>query len=370
MFHLVHVFPTFTVGGVQHRIIRVAKALRKKYRHTVIALDGNFEAAVGLEDDPIFSFEVIQVVKSPFVSMRNLASSRAALRRLRPDLLLTYNWGAVEWALANRAPKFCRHLHLESGFGPDESPERQLWRRTKARRLFLAGCDRIVVPSLVLQDVATRIWQLSPDRVRYVPNGIDCSRFANLPDRNLITSLRVSDGNMVVGTVAALRPEKNLLRLIRVFAALPRDLPAQLLIVGDGPEHADLARAAANLDISDRVIFAGALANPERILGRFDVFVLTSDTEQMPNSILEAMAASRAVVATDVGDVRRMLAAENADFVVPVDNEAAMTDHLLYLLRDLPLRDRIGQANQERVRVEYALEQMVDRYDALFSGTL
>ena len=90
----------------------------------------------------------------------------------------------------------------------------------------------------------------------------------------------------------------------------------------------------------------------------------------MPNSVLEAMAAGLAVAATDVGDVRRMLAPENADFVVPVDDEAAMTHGLLRLLRDRTLSVRIGRANQERVRREYALEHMVERYDALFSGTL
>jgi len=370
LLHLVHVFPTFTVGGVQHRIIRVAKALRGKYRHTVIALDGNFEAAAGLEDDPIFSFEAIPVVKSAFISLRNLVRARETLRRLQPDLLLTYNWGAVEWALANRAPKFCRHLHLESGFGPDESPEHQLWRRAKARRLLLSQCDRIVVPSLVLHDIVTRVWQLSPDKVRYLPNGVDCSRFAKGPDNDIVAALGIPSSAVVVGTVAALRREKNLLRLLRVFAALPRDLDAQLVIVGDGPERTALAQAAASLDVSSRVVFAGAMANPERILPRFDVFALTSDTEQMPNSVLEAMAAGLAVAATDVGDVRRMLAPENADFVVPVDDEAAMTHGLLRLLRDRTLSVRIGRANQERVRREYALEHMVERYDALFSGTL
>lgn len=367
--HLVHVFPTFTVGGVQFRIIRIAKALRAKYRHTVVALDGNFDAAAGLDGDPAFAFETLPVVKTGFISLRNLASARETLRRLKPDLLLTYNWGSVEWALANRAPKICRHLHLESGFGPEESPERQLWRRAKARRLLLSPCDRIVVPSLVLQDVVTRIWRLPAAKVRYLPNGIDCNRFAVAPDLALAAALGIPADAPVIGTVSALRAEKNLLRLVRAFAAM-KSTEARLVIVGDGPERASLAEAAASLGIANGVVFAGALAAPERILGRFDVFALTSDTEQMPNSVLEAMAAGRAVAATDVGDVKRMVAPENADFVVPVADEGALAAGFARLIADRPLAARIGQANQDRVRREYALSAMVERYDALFAGTL
>ncbi len=74
---------------------------------------------------------------------------------------------------------------------------------------------------------------------------------------------------------------------------------------------------------------AAGLANPERILGRFDLFSLTSDTEQMPNSVLEAMCAGRAVVATDVGDIKHLVTAENAPFIVPCDPETAITEAML-----------------------------------------
>lgn len=366
--HLVHVFPTFVVGGVQNRIIRIAKALRQKYRHTVISLDGNFEAATGLEGDTAFAFEFIPIVKTPFISVRNLLRARRALHRLRPDLLLTYNWGSLEWALANRMLVGSRHIHFESGFGPDELPQRQLWRRAKTRRILLSRCEQIVVPSRVLHDLATRVWGFPLDKVRYVPNGIDCGRFATAPDEAFATALGISRHTLVVGTVAALRKEKNLLRLVRVFAALPTDLDARLVIVGGGPEHAALAQAATELKVADRVIFAGALADPERILRRFDVFALTSDTEQMPNSVLEAMAAGLAVAATDVGDVRRMLSPENAEFVVPVDDDAGFTDRLRRLLQDRDLRALVGRSNEFRAVKEFALEAMVERYDALFSG--
>jgi glycosyltransferase involved in cell wall biosynthesis len=364
------VFPSFSVGGVENRIIRVAQALRGKYRHTVIALDGNFEAAAGLGGDPIFDFKTAPVVKSSMISPRNLAVARSTLRGLRPDLLLTYNWGSTEWAFVGGLVAHCRHLHFESGFGPDESAANQLWRRAKARAILLARCDRIVVPSLVLKDLAVRVWRLPSEKIRYIPNGVDCTRFARPADGALAASLGLPGGAPVVGTVCGLRKEKNLGRLIRVFAALPSEIGARLVIVGGGPERAGLASAAEDLGVASRVVFAGPMPDPERILGFFDVFALTSDTEQMPNSVLEAMAAGLAVAATDVGDVRYMLAPENAAFVAPVDDEGALNAGLARLLRDRDLRSRIGSANQARVHSEFALDRMAEQYDLLYSGRL
>jgi len=366
--HLLHVFSTFAVGGPQRRFVQLANVLGAKYRHSIVAMDGNFAAAKGLDRGVPYVLEKMAVHKTASISLANLLSARRLLRGIAPDVLVTYNWGTIEWAIANRLPAQCRHIHLEDGFGPEESPERQLWRRAKARHLLLARCDRVIVPSLVLHDLATRIWRLAGNKVCYLPNGIDCRRFATAPDAGLVAALGIREGTAVVGTVAALRPEKNLERLIRVFAALSRTIEAQLVIVGDGPERPALVQAAADLGIATHVVFAGTLDQPERLLGRFDVFALTSDTEQMPYSVLEAMAASLPVVATDVGDVKRMVAPENAEFVVSAGDEEPLEQGLRRLLKDPLLRTQIGGANRLRVHREYAMDQMIERYDGLFSG--
>ena len=368
--HLLHVFSTFAVGGSQRRFVQLANAFGAKYVHTILAMDGNFEAAKGLNNGVRYALETIPVRKTATISLANLMSARRLLRRVAPSLLLTYNWGTIEWVIANRLPTGRQHIHVEDGFGPEETPQRQIWRRKRARRLLLSRCDHVVVPSLMLREIATHAWQLSPKKVCYLPNGIDCDRFANQLDRELAVALGIPDSALVVGTVAALRKEKNLLRLVRVFASLPCNIESRLVIIGDGPERAALEQAVAELNVLPRVVFAGAMDEPERLLGRFDVFALTSDTEQMPYSILEAMAAGLPVVATDVGDVRSMLAPQNGNFIVPTEAEEAMTHGMVCLLRDRPLRARIGSANQKRVRLEYALERMVQRYDALFSGSL
>jgi len=366
--HLLHVFSTFAVGGQQRRFVQLANVLGAKYRHSIIAMDGDFAAAKGLDRGVPYVLEKMAVHKTATISLANLLNARRLLHGIAPDMLVTYNWGTIEWAIANRLRAPCRHIHVEDGFGPEESPERQLWRRAKARHLLLARCDQVIVPSLVLHDLATRTWRLPTNKVCYLPNGIDCRRFATTPDAALAAALGIREGTAVVGTVAALRREKNLVRLIRVFAALSRSIEAQLVIVGDGPERPVLVQAAADLGVAPQVVFAGTLDQPERLLGRFDVFALTSDTEQMPYSVLEAMAAGLPVAATDVGDVKRMVAPENTEFVVSAADEDALEHGLRRLLKDPLLRTQIGGANRLRVHREYAMDQMIERYDGLFSG--
>src|SRR5437660_1375554 len=98
--HVLHVFPSFGIGGVPLRMVRIINHLGKQFRHTVIALDNNFEAAKGVAGDLDLAILPVRGVQRGI--LRNLAGGALMLRRLRPDLLLTYNWGAIEWAAASR----------------------------------------------------------------------------------------------------------------------------------------------------------------------------------------------------------------------------------------------------------------------------
>ena len=111
----------------------------------------------------------------------------------------------------------------------------------------------------------------------------------------------------IIGTVAALRAEKNLARLLRAFHLAVQDTPGRLVVIGDGPERAALEALASKLGVADRVFWAGHVPDPAELIKAFDIFAMSSDTEQMPISLLEAMAAGLPTAATDVGDIKQML---------------------------------------------------------------
>ena len=360
---LLYVFTSFDVGGVQMRFAQLANRFGDAYRHVIVAMDGRTEALSRLA--PGLKVEVLAVPVRRDRNWANLGTFRAVLGELRPDLLITSNWGSIEWAMANldgRVP----HLHMEDGFGTEEA-SRQLPRRVWTRRLVLRR-STVLLPSLTLLGIARDVWRLPERRLVYVPNGVDCARFGVEPDRAFAAAAGIpDDGVPVVGTVAALRPEKNLYRLLDAFAQVTVARAARLVIVGDGGERAGLIDRAAALGLAGRVVFTGSCPEPERLLPSFALFALSSDTEQMPISVLEAMAAGLPLAATAVGDVPTMVAADNQPFIVPRD--AGALARAISALLDDPGRGRaIGQANAVRAGAMFDQRQMFAAYRGLFDG--
>lgn len=362
--HLLHVFPSFGIGGVPLRIVTIINHLGHSFRHTIVALDGNSDAREQI--DAQVDAAMLPVAADKARPLQALVAYRKALAHEAPDLLLTYNWGAIEWGLVNLMRPVCPHIHFESGFGSEEA-DRQLVRRVLFRRLFLSRARALVVPSQTLHDIATRVWKIPDTKVQHIPNGVDCVRFAAEPDPAAITGFVRRKGELIVGTLAPLRPEKNIARLLEAFAELNDAVPVRLLVVGDGPVRADLMHLAERLAIADRVIFAGHVQRPERVLGLMDLFAMSSDTEQMPNALLQAMAAGRAVASVAVGDVKTMLSLENRPFAVPRDDKGSLARAMANLLRDDALRHKLGKCNQEHVRRHYDMPQMFAAYRALFA---
>jgi glycosyltransferase involved in cell wall biosynthesis len=365
--HLLHVFPSFEIGGVPIRIANVINHYGTKYRHSIISLDRVTDGRSRLRKDLDLAFLPVTIdSRRPLGALRSI---RRTLGTQRPDLLLTYNWGSVEWALVNSLFRFSPHIHFESGFGPEEA-DRQLYRRVILRRIALFGMRRLVAPSFGLVELATKTWKLNAKKVLHIPNGVDCALFAGPPEPGSVPGFTKSADELVIGTLAPLRAEKNLSRLIRVFAALQPLANLRLVVVGEGPERQKLTALAGTLHLGDRVIFSGNTDAPERVFGWFDVFVISSDTEQMPNTVLQAMAAARPIAGVDVGDIKRMVSVENRPFIVPKANEDQLCEAVRRLLGDPRLRAELGARNQAHVRAEYDLQKMFERYGALFDECL
>ena len=360
---LLHVFPSFGIGGVPLRIGRVINHFGNQFRHTIVALDGNLDAAGQLSRDAEIS--LMTPARRKLGTVYNTISAALTLRRVEPDLLITYNWGSIEWAIANRILPSARHIHFEAGFGKEEA-DIQLRRRVLCRRWALARCARVVVPSRRLEQIARNNWRLPADIVSYLPNGVDVERFA-VPARDTVPGFSRRSGELIVGTLAPLRPEKNIGRLLRVFAMLDTVSPARLVVAGDGAERGALERLAQELGIAGRIAFTGRVP-PESVLGSFDVFALSSDTEQMPNAVLEAMAAGLPVASVDVGDIKSMVSEDNQDFIVARDDSAGFAAAIERLLREPATRVRLGHENRRRAIAEFSLQQMFDGYSELFLG--
>ncbi|HZN38875.1 MAG TPA: glycosyltransferase [Planctomycetota bacterium] len=348
----VHVFATFGAGGPQVRTVQLLAQLGPRYHHVVMAMDGRTEAAEMLRN------VACEIAPPPRRRgfLATVSSQAAWLREQRPDLVLTYNWGAIETAAAARRLGLPR-VHHEDGFGPEEA-KRPLRRRSWVRTIVLRAAP-VIVPSAVLVRIAAKHWRLLEDRVFLLPNGVDLQRFR---------PAAASDGALVVGTVGGLRAEKDhetLLEAVSRLVPLPR-----VRIVGGGVLDGTLRARAASLGLADAVDFAGPVADTAPSYAGFSVFALSSRTEQMPIALLEAMACGLPVVATDVGDVRAMLPPEQAEFVVPAGDPDALAAALRRQLQDAALRARLGAANRRQVEAKYEASACLDRFVRVYESLL
>ncbi|HEX9942576.1 MAG TPA: glycosyltransferase [Thermoanaerobaculia bacterium] len=366
--HLLHVFSNFVPTGPELRTTALIGAFGGEFRHSIVSMDGRTGAADLLPE----GIEVRLLPNPPRAG--SLATARR-LRRLllqeRPDLVLTYNWGAFDMLLAARSAGFRRVVHHEEGFNEDEA-ESFKRRRTLARRLVLPGVHRVIVPSRRLQAIATRLWKLPPEKVRLIPNGIRLDRFApGGGGPELRAQLGIPADAAVVGTVGSLRPVKNFTRLLEACAAAGPGV--HLLLVGDGEDRPALEARATAPDLAGRVHFAGYQADPAPYYRVMDLFALSSDSEQMPVCLVEAMASGLPVAATDVGDVRAMLPAEQAPFLVPIDGAGtagALGGRIAALAADAEARRRLGRLNRRRAEESFAFEGMCAAYREIYEAAL
>ncbi|MFN9276304.1 MAG: glycosyltransferase [Planctomycetota bacterium] len=397
-----HVFATLGAGGPQVRAMQLLRHLGPGIEHVLVAMDGCTDV---LAQAP--ACVPVRVLQAPARGgvLANVKALQALLAAERPNLVLTYNWGAIEAAWAARRLRLPL-VHHEDGFLPDEAQRRHA-RRSWLRWWVLKGAP-VVVPSAVLQGIAVREWGLRARDVHHLVNGVDLARFvprgalgvavggrgtaagspaartepnASAGGASAAPSAAGRHGErpqpagaaatptrpLVIGTVGGLRPEKDHATLLAAFAQCPAT--TQLQIVGGGPLADDLRAQAARLGVAERVQFVGPVADTAPCYAQFDVFALSSRTEQLPLVLLEAMACGLPVAATDVGDVRATLPFESGPCVAPAGDVDALASALKLLLSNAGLRRALGQKHRAVVEERFAAAVCLQRFADLYRAT-
>jgi L-malate glycosyltransferase len=367
---ILHLHSTFDLGGKEARAAKLMNHFGQNARHTVLtAVPG----ALGARDaiDPGIDVSYPGDSAPSLAGKPGLPRYRQLARYMQNfDLILSYNWGSMDGVMTHyllgRKANLPALIHHEDGFNEDET-ERLNWKRNAFRRIALRRSYAMVVPSQILEGIARDVWRRPADKVIRIPNGIDVQRYARPCAPDAFPGLVRAPGEVIVGTVAGLRPVKNILRLVRAAAAAGPNI--RLAIAGEGPERGAIMAQADSLGIAHRVVMGGFLSDPASFTGLFDIFALSSDSEQYPISLVEAMAAGLPAAATDVGDVRNIVSPANRDYIVARDDEA-LAGALRKLANDANLRYEIGRANQEIAVQHYEETEMFARYKNLYGQAL
>ncbi|WP_010162869.1 glycosyltransferase family 4 protein [Sphingomonas sp. PAMC 26617] len=367
--NILHLHSTFSLGGKEARAVRLMNAFGANARHTIVSsMDGHYGAQAAIA--PGIDYEIAQnpppLTGGP--SVQRYEAIAAYMRRF--DLVLTYNWGAIDGVMAKRVSSkgMPPVIHHEDGFNADEAdglkPQRNLY-----RRFALTKAEALVVPSETLEQIALKTWKQPRDRVHRIANGIDTALYARKPDPKAIPGFKRKPGEVVIGTLAGLRAVKDLPMLVRAVGGLSGRV--RLVIVGEGPEKQAILDTAERMGMESQLVLPGFLPEPHRYIGLFDIFALSSKSEQFPISVIEAMAAALPIVATPVGDILKMVTIDNHSFIERRDHEVALRDSLQTLCEATPeQRGWLGEKNRAKAVADYDEATMIARYAALYSSVL
>ena len=314
---------------------------------------------------------------SPLHDARALAQIRSIARRFRPHLVHTHTakagfLGRSAALLAFRPrPVLVHTFHghvLEGYFGPAKTRlyrdlERALGRRT----------DRLIGVSRQTVDDLVRLGVGPPEKFSVIPLGLELEPYASLErdaGAELRAELGVADDQALLAFVGRIVPIKRVDLLLRSFArASEGGARAHLAIVGDGETRADFEGLAAELGVAPRVSFLGYRRDLTRIAAAADAAVLSSDNEGTPVWLIEAAAAGRPAIATDVGGTAEVLTPESG-ILVPPDDEIALAAAISRLAGDRELRRRMGTRAREHVLQRYSVERLLSDIDALYRELL
>ncbi len=367
---ILHLHSTFNLGGKEARAARLMNHFGAQAEHTILSAEPESLSARDAIDAKIkihFPKDAPALAGKP--SLKRYLELVDYFRNF--DLILSYNWGSMDGVMArtlfSRVEGLPPLIHHEDGFNEDERKKLN-WKRNMFRKFALGGSQALVVPSERLENIAKSVWKQPVEKIHRVPNGIDVKRFEKKPQRGALPGFKKGKDDIVVGTLAGLRAVKNLPHLVRTCAAAGDNV--RLIIVGEGPEKAAILAEAERCGMADRLLMPGFLPEPSRYVGLFDIFALSSDSEQFPISLIEAMAAGCPVVATDVGDVKSMVCQANQGFIKPVNDEAQYTEALTTLVQHEQLRQDIGAQNRMKAQAEYNESKMLARYALLYGHAL
>lgn len=357
---IVQVTESLEIGGAERVVVTLANALAARHESSVICLKTRGPLAADLAG-PVSCLDKREG-NDPGVILR-LAR---ALRQARADVVHAHDWGcyldAMTAAWLARTPVAVQTVHGKYMAYPPgrlnglKKSLRHFLERRAAGRFGNVICVSDALRAHVAEEIG-----IAESRLRTIANGVQVPPLAR--------ARQAQPGALRLVTVGRVAAVKNLGLLIRAFAPLAARWPrTSLTIVGDGPERAGLEELVSTLKLRDSVSFLGFRSDIDQLLAQSDLFVLSSLSEGIPMSILEAMKAGLAVVSTNVGGVPATVVDGETGLLVESGDEAAMTRALAALIEDPDRAEAMGAAGHARARERFSVEAMVAAYENVYAA--
>ena len=234
----------------------------------------------------------------------------------------------------------------------------------------LSFIDKIIVQAKFHKDHLMNSKNIPQEKIELIHNGIALERLDKDVD---IAALKQAMGipleSPVVGIVARLSPEKGHLDFLSAASKIIDLFPqTHFLIVGEGREKKKIEEKYRELEIHANVHMLGTRSDIPQIVSLLNIGVMSSYAETFSNAILEYMAAAKPVVATNVGGTPEMVINGKTGYIVPCNDPGALADAVIRLLKDKYLAKKMGEAGRERVKENFTIQRMINKYEALLAN--
>ena len=366
---IAHVVTGLQIGGLERVVVNLISGLASQAdQQLVICLTDGGPFVVEVER---LGAKVIVLGKRPGMDWRTIRQLAQLLRQYHVQIVHTHNpaphfHGVLSSLFAGRP--VC--VHTKHGRNYPGNRKRVLLNRGLS---WLT--DAIVPVSDNASDVVLQIEKVNPAKVHRIWNGVDTELY-----KPAASSQKSEVRSPVIGTVARLSSEKDQQTMLQAFKLVldqwtqplslqPSTLP-RLTFVGDGPCMAELRNEANHLEIVSQVDFLGARNDISQLLNTLTLFTLSSITEGISMTILEAMSCGLPIVATDVGGNREIVNPPECGLIVPPCDPQALAEAYLTLLRDPARRAQMGAAGRQRAIKHFSLDSMVSAYVNLYNELL
>jgi glycosyltransferase involved in cell wall biosynthesis len=364
-------FPPGVGGGeIQTREQLIRMVRRGKTVHVIDLTPRH--AGRSTEEDEGIVIHRVRTPRTPFVRAVAYHLGIAALvwrlgRRARVAQVNHLGTGMIGGAPLLAALGVPRVLVVWGSAAPGIGPFGPGWRNRVARWIARRQTSVVSLSTATSRNLVAG--GFSASRVRFIPNGVDTSRFrpGSAEESRWSPPPGWPAGGPLVVTVGRLVPAKGLDVLFRAWRRVSAGAPgARLVIVGDGPLRAECEAATTKLDLSGSVAFLGARPDVPEILRRSDLYVSASRTEGMSNALLEALASGLPLVATRVGGAADIVDDGVNGFLVSDGDTGALASALSELVGHDAKRRAMGEASRAAALTRFDLETIVDRYLGLF----